>query len=163
METARVHEARRRRAVGTQVRHRIRGRRQYELAPAPAVILLAEDDPTQRQLMAIALWQAGFEVIEAADGAELGRWIRRVFERRVDPRAIDLIISDHYMPAATGLDVLARLRRASWSTPFILITGFDDSVTCEEARRLGAASVIDKPLDLVELCAAALQFASPTT
>lgn len=113
--------------------------------------------------MTMALRQAGFEVIEAADGAELARWIRRVFERRVDPRAIDLIISDHYMPAATGLDLLARLRRASWSTPFILITGFEDRVTCEEARRLGAASVIDKPLDLVELCAAALHFASPMT
>ncbi len=67
------------------------------------------------------------------------------------------------MPAATGLDLLARLRRASWSTPFILITAFEDSVICEEAHRLGAASVIDKPLDLVELCAVALEFASPMT
>ncbi len=130
------------------------------VAPA-SVVLIAEADPATRRLMAMALRRDGFSVIEAADGAELETWIRRVFERRVEPCAIDLIISDQYMPVATGLDLLARLRRASWSTPFILITSVDDRAIREEADRLGAASVIHKPFDLKDLRAAAFGVASP--
>ncbi|HEY6176455.1 MAG TPA: response regulator [Kofleriaceae bacterium] len=152
---------------GRSIAHATRSCRPERMPREPAhmlpasVILVAEDDPAMRHLMTDALSHAGFEVIEAADGAELESWIDRVFERCVEPRAIDLIISDQCMPIVSGLDLLARLRRASWSTPFILITGFEDKVTREEAHRLGAASVLDKPFNLIELCAAALHFAPP--
>lgn len=59
------------------------------------------------------------------------------------------------MPWASGLTVLAALRRYDWATPAILITAFGDDETHSEARRLGAAAVFDKPFDMRDLRRAA--------
>ncbi|MGE5181559.1 MAG: response regulator [Acidobacteriota bacterium] len=123
------------------------------------VILVAEDDPAMRRLIVVTLRRDGFDVIESKDGAELDTMIRRVFEQRVDPRAIDAIVADQRMPRVSGLDVLARLRRADWSTPFILITGLAEPGFLAEARRLGAAAVLEKPFDLAALRSAAHRYA----
>ncbi len=128
-------------------------------APRAPVILVAEDDPAMRWLIVLTLRRDGFDVIEIRDGAELDTLIRRVFEQRVDPRAIDAIVADQCMPSFSGLDVLARLRRADWCTPFILITGFADPGLVAEARRLGAAAVLEKPFDLAALCGVAQRYA----
>jgi DNA-binding response OmpR family regulator len=125
------------------------------------VVLVAEDDPSMRRLLTIALARDGFSVLDASNGSELDKWISRLIQRNNDHRCVDLIIADQRMPAATGLEVLAHLRHADWSTPFILITAFGDTATHAEAERLGASCVLDKPFDLNELVAAALQFAMP--
>ena len=129
--------------------------------PRSPVVLLAEDDLLMRRLLAVALRRDGFRVVDASDGAELEAWIRKLVVATTDDRCVDLIIADHRMPTSTGLEVLARLRHVDWSTPFILITAFGDQATHTEAKRLGAACVIDKPCDLDVLRAAALQFAIP--
>jgi CheY-like chemotaxis protein len=129
-------------------------------ARAP-VVLVAEDDPLMRRVLTLALVRDGFRVLDASDGAELETWIRRLIVRDQDHRCVDLIIADQRMPTTTGLEVLARLRHIDWSTPFILITGFGDPTTHDEAKRLGAACVLDKPFDLQTLRAAALEFALP--
>ena len=63
----------------------------------------------------------------------------------------DVIVSDERMPGVLGSEVLAGLREAQWPTPFILITGFGDEKTHQEAFRLGASAVFDKPFDLDDL------------
>jgi CheY-like chemotaxis protein len=73
-------------------------------------------------------------------------------ETRAPP--IDLIISDVNMPGATGIEALARLRRAELTTPVILMTAFGDKRTHDEAGRLGAELVLDKPFALEDLLAA---------
>jgi CheY-like chemotaxis protein len=65
------------------------------------------------------------------------------------------------MPTATGLEVLAHLRRTDWATPFILIAGCDDPTVRSEAVRLGASCVLAKPLDLGALRTAARRLAMP--
>jgi FixJ family two-component response regulator len=55
------------------------------------------------------------------------------------------------MPGLSGLQALASLRSAEWSTPFILITAFRDPDTCELAASYGAACVLAKPFELAEL------------
>lgn len=129
-------------------------------ARAP-VVLVAEDDALMRRLLAVALACDGFQVLDASDGAELEAWIHRLIVGEHDHRCVDLIIADQRMPTATGLEILSRLRHVDWSTPFILITAFGDSDTHAEAERLGASCVLDKPFDIDELRAAALQFATP--
>lgn len=114
-----------------------------------------------RRVLTLALVRDGFRVLDASDGAQLEGWIRRLIVRDHDHRCVDLIIADQRMPSITGLEVLARLRHIDWSTPFILITGFGDKATHDEADRLGAACVLDKPFDLEVLRAAALQYALP--
>ena len=119
-------------------------------AAASQRILLAEDDTELRALIAVELRQDGYEVIEAADGAELLDWIESsIRANRRDYFAA--IVSDIRMPGLSGLDVLAALHCAYWVTPVILITAFGDPETHAEARELGAVAVFDKPFDLAEL------------
>ncbi len=115
----------------------------------PARVLLAEDDPAMRSMIAFALRRDGYEVCEVKDGNQL---LKRLADRMLRPTwDVDLVISDIRMPGKTGLDVLAGLRKADWSMPVILITAFGDEAVHDEAKRLGAATVINKPFDLDEL------------
>jgi DNA-binding response OmpR family regulator len=119
----------------------------------PRRVLLAEDDPSMRRLLAGTLRRDGFQVIEVENGAEL---LALVGSLLLDPAAagsVDLVISDIRMPGASGLEVLARLRAGDRVTPVFLITAFGDPATHAEAQRLGART-FDKPFDLRELRAA---------
>lgn len=120
-------------------------------------VLLAEDDDEMRSMLATLLRRAGFEVLEAGDGYELTSKLDAIAGSELtgsSERRLDLIISDINMPGATGMEVLARLRRAHRVTPMILMTAFGDTRTHEEADRLGAEVVLDKPFALSDLLAA---------
>lgn len=121
-------------------------------------VLLAEDDDEMRAMLASVLRQKGCEVLEAGNGSELTKALEEValgiiLEGDEAPQ-LDLIISDINMPGTTGMEVLARMRRAQWHTPVILMTAFGDDRTHEEAERLGVEAVLDKPFPLSDLLAA---------
>ena len=130
-------------------------------ASSSPLVLLADDNPVLRRLIALALAGDGFRVLDAGDGGELEQWIRRMIVGGGAPRCVDLIIADQCMPVVTGLEVLTRLRSVDQVTPFILITGLDDPATRAEALRLGASCVFAKPFDLRELRATAHRLAMP--
>lgn len=115
----------------------------------PCRVLLAEDDDAFRQLVSIALQLDGFEVVEARDGHELRDRLAAASSTQDEPYA--LIISDVRMPMATGLDVLETFRQTDGTTPVILMTAFGDDAVHDEAERLGAEAVFDKPFDLADL------------
>jgi DNA-binding NtrC family response regulator len=102
-----------------------------------------------REMIAQVLRRDGYDVIEARDGFQLLQYLATHTPAAED--AVDLVISDIRMPGKTGLDVLAGLRFADPATPVVLITGFGDLRTHLEAKRLGAAAVLDKPFDLQQL------------
>ena len=109
-------------------------------------VLVAEDDPDMRRLVATLLRMAGHKVIEATDGTDiLDRMESTVWSEH--PELIDVIVSDVEMPGLSGLDVLAALRCSKRTTPVVLITAFGDDNVRAEARELGAVAVLDKPLD----------------
>ena len=127
----------------------------------PVRVLVAEDQLEMRALMCEVLRREGYEVVEAASGTELIERLVAGLIAEEDARAPDLIVTDVRMPGCTGLEVLARLRRNDWSTPVILITAFGDLATHEEAQRLGASYVLDKPFELDALVLAAFALAHP--
>ncbi len=116
-------------------------------------VLLAEDQPEMRALLRRALQRRGYEVVDAADGPGL---IDAIVRGLLAPetQVPDLIVTDVRMPGFSGLEVLARLRREGWSTPVILITAFGDAQLHEDAARLGAARVLNKPFAMEDLVAA---------
>ena len=121
-------------------------------------VLVAEDDPDMRRLIAAVLRAAGHKVVEARHGMDiLDRLEGTIWSERAD--LFDVIVSDVSMPGLSGLDVLAALRCARWTTPVVLITAFGDAETRAEALSLGAAAFLDKPLDPDELRAAVLEAA----
>ncbi len=121
-------------------------------APEKAMkVLLAEDDQGMRKLMALVLQRSGFDVIEAIDGNELQEKIKHLLPGGGSDGGVDIIVTDIYMPGPNALETLAMLRKAGVDTPVVMITAFGDYETHEEANRLGATAVFDKPFDMQEL------------
>ncbi len=108
-----------------------------ETAPAtarcarPCRVLLVDDEPVVREVLAGQLADEGFEVAEAADGAAALALIER-------GGPFDLLVTDLAMP---GQDGVALIREAQWrrpGLPAILLTGY-----AGEAAALAVGSALD--------------------
>jgi DNA-binding response OmpR family regulator len=116
----------------------------------PTRVLLAEDNPEFRAMLAEALREEGLEVAEAEDGHALLDMLAEALSSSGDLCGVDLVVSDIRMPGYSALDVLTGARRALSHTPVILMTAFGDPATHDTARHLGAAVVLDKPFSVDE-------------
>jgi DNA-binding NtrC family response regulator len=123
-------------------------------APAPApsrsrpALWLAEDDDALRALWVECFNDDGFDVEEAENGLLMLMWVGELRAGRRPRPAV--VVSDLRMPGASGLDCLALLRLACPlhpALPFVALTAFGDAATHDEAMRLGAFAVLDKPVD----------------
>jgi len=101
-------------------------------------ILVVDDDPGFRQLLAAILEREGYPVELAS----------RVSEARAAAarRRYGLVISDLKLPDGDGLDVQKFLLERSPGTPFVLITAFGTVATAVEALKRGALDYLEKPL-----------------
>lgn len=118
-------------------------------APAapPPLVLVADDDPQLRHLVAGILTQQGMRVAEAEDG------IAALDEaRRLRP---DLMLLDMDMPRLDGLGVLDTLRQRllGRSVPVIVVTAHDDPAIESRCIELGAEDYITKPIQPASLVA----------
>ena len=106
-------------------------------------ILIADDDPVYRDVAREALEKAGHAVTLVSDGAEA---IAALAKTAFDAGIIDLT-----MPKADGIAVIesARAEGPNVNTPFVVITGQDDTGAVERAYRAGAKSFLTKPLNWV--------------
>jgi CheY-like chemotaxis protein len=116
----------------------------------PPRILLADDDVVLRSLVAAALREDGYEVVESEDGGRLLVQIAGAYAGLGREIICDMIVSDIRMPVCSGIQILEGLRKAHWTTPVILITGFGNEATRRHAESLRAI-VLDKPFDLDDL------------
>jgi len=113
-------------------------------------ILVAEDDPEMRRLLAWNLRKEGFDILECSDGWELLDHLGNPVLSG-EPDDFDLIVSDIRMPGVTGLEILEGIHEAEWFVPMILITAFGSDQVHQHADEMGAAGIFDKPFDVEEL------------
>ena len=108
-------------------------------------ILVADDDPELRQILALILARDGYDVIEAENGEQ-------ALERAWDSSPT-LILLDVMMPGVDGFDACRRLKndRRTDGVPVIFISALNDLHSHEEALRLGAEGYLDKPIDPKDL------------
>lgn len=115
-------------------------------------ILLVEDDDELRRLIAAALRQRGYDVVEVADGntglAYLNPWLAG--HAAAPPP--DAVVSDIRVPGWSGLEILAAVREAGLTLPVVLVTAFGSHTTHAAAQRLGASAMLDKPFQIDGLC-----------
>lgn len=109
-----------------------------------STILVVDDDPEIRDVVGISLGQAGFEVVEARDGAEA----LSVYGKR----AADLIVLDIGLPEMDGRDVCRELRRKS-DVPILFLTAEADEIDRVVGLELGADDYVTKPFSPRELTA----------
>jgi CheY-like chemotaxis protein len=106
-------------------------------------LLIAEDEPTERDIMTRALQTLDYEVLSAENG-------RRALELYHEHGA-DLVLTDIHMPEMSGLELLKALREQGSDIPVILITGFDTTEAQAMADKYRAAALLMKPFRLLQL------------
>ena len=102
-------------------------------------LLVADDDEGARDLLAVTLGRAGFEVIEATDG------ISAVESFRSDPGAIRLVLLDRTMPGGTGEDAFDEIRRIRPDVPILLVSGYSQENIAERFTNAELDGFIQKP------------------
>jgi two-component system, NtrC family, response regulator PilR len=103
-------------------------------------ILVVDDEPSMRQMLAIVLKREGYDV----SLAENGRSAVAALERG----PYDLLISDIKMPDMSGVEVLRAAKQVDPDILGIMITAFASTETAVEAMRLGACDYLTKPFDI---------------
>ena len=115
-------------------------------AAAPAgVILVVDDNPSNRELLSRRLTREGHEVLTAADGREGLEKLRG--------RAFDLVLLDVLMPERSGAEVLQELKADPdlRHIPVLMISALDEMDTVIRCIELGAEDYLAKPFDTVLL------------
>jgi DNA-binding NtrC family response regulator len=107
-----------------------------------ARVLVVDDESLVRWSLAETLSAGGYEVTEAKDGASAIRAF-------ASPRGgTDVVLLDLRLPDVDDLRILAAMRQLSPKVPVIVMTAFGTPELLNEALRLGAFAVIDKPFDM---------------
>lgn len=117
-----------------------------------AHLLLAEDDADFRTLLQRSFVKHGFEVTTACDGFELYRILAHSLNGQSPGVTYAVVVADLHMPRWSGLGVLALVGCDSHTPPMVIITAFGSDDLREQAKQLGAAAVLERPLDLDDLC-----------
>lgn len=116
------------------------------MANAPeASLLVVDDEPNIRDLLATSLRFAGFDVTSASGGNEA---LHRVAERRPD-----LIVLDVMMPDMDGFTTMRRIRAAHGAIPVVFLTARDDTRDKVQGLTAGGDDYITKPFSLEEVVA----------
>ncbi len=119
-----------------------------------ARVLIADYIPDTREILMIGLQRAGFEVIQAENGA--------VALRMVETEKPDILLLDLRLPEVDGLAVLKQLRARGAHPPIIIMTASNHPVELERARAAGADAYILKPFRLAEVVSVVRQYVAQT-
>lgn len=106
-------------------------------------ILIVDDELPIRQFLRKLLEQAGYAVIDAANGEEAIRAASDGF--------IDLLITDLIMPEIEGIELIHYFRKSLNDVKVIAISGVGSGQYLNMARVLGADAVLPKPFAPEEL------------
>lgn len=104
-------------------------------------ILVVDDSRSIRQMMALTLQDAGFEVIEASDGADA--------LKQLNGRRVSLIISDLHMPNIDGIEMTRKVRKmpSYRFVPIIMMTTESGNNKKSEALQAGVKCWMTKPFN----------------
>ena len=112
----------------------------YAATPGAPRLLVVDDDDVMRQLATCTLQQAGFDVVEAAEGAQALALLT--------DGGFDLVLLDLVMPGMDGYQVCREIRRTPHGAalPVLVLTGLNDTASIDAAYDAGASDFIAKPI-----------------
>jgi len=105
-------------------------------------IVLADDDADLLRALSRTLERAGHEVSKLPDGERACEHIARL-----DPRDVDVVVTDITMPGADGLQVMRAAHQLDPDLPVLFMTGMPTVETAVQALECGAYRYLLKPVD----------------
>jgi CheY-like chemotaxis protein len=113
-------------------------------AAAGLVVLVVDDDPTLRSLLAELLRELGHRVVTAGDGAEAVREVQR--------SQPDLVLMDCEMPVLDGLAAAREIRRLPGkAVPIVMVSSRTGAEVRAAAAAAGIVRFVAKPVSLATL------------
>ena len=108
-------------------------------------VLTVDDSRTMRDMLRLALSEAGYRVVQAVDGVH-GLEV-------LEGEAPDVIVTDINMPRMDGFGFIEGVRRNDRhrATPILVLTTESDAEKKSRARKAGATGWIVKPFDTAKL------------
>ena len=110
-------------------------------------ILIAEDDERLRHSLASILQEVGYSVVEASNGKEVLKDLKKSPD-------FCLLLTDIVMPEMDGLELITHLRRYHPKLPVVAISGVFEGEFLNAAKLLGAKETLQKPFTRAALLAA---------
>ncbi len=113
----------------------------------PKTIITVDDAATMRKMISFTLKTAGYEMIEAEDGAAALKLLQT--------RTVDLVITDVNMPNMDGIELTRQVRSVAHlsKVPILLLTTESDPEMKSRGRSAGATGWIVKPFKQEQLLA----------
>lgn len=111
--------------------------------PSTAVILVAEDNDVNREMMVRVLQTRRYRVLEARSGQEAIEALRK--------QDIDLVFMDLNMTPIGGFDVIRFMQAQNLAVPVVIVTGDTSGDILMQAQNLGVERVMTKPVDPARL------------
>ncbi|WP_186457492.1 response regulator [Nitrospirillum amazonense] len=110
-------------------------------------VLSVDDSSSVRQMVKLTLSGAGYDVVQASDGAE--------GLAKAKDTVVDLVVTDLNMPVMNGLDLIRALRQlpAYRGVPILFLTTESDADMKQAAKAAGATGWITKPFQQEQLVA----------
>lgn len=108
-------------------------------------ILLVEDEPMVRSLLAKYLRKSGAEVTEAATKAVA----LETYQVQSDP--FDVVVTDVHLPDGSGLDLALDIRHLRETQPIVFVTGDVSESVARAAKEYEGAGYLLKPFDFKDL------------
>ncbi len=117
------------------------------MSAARPTVLVVEDEPAQREVLAYNLEAEGFDVSKAATGDEALLLVKE--------DAPDIIVLDWMLPGVSGIEVCRRVKSATASRaiPIIMLSARSEEVDRVRGLETGADDYVIKPYSVIELMA----------
>ena len=112
-------------------------------------VLVVDDEKNIRDLLRMTLTKAGYEVLEAEDGATAVELLRQ----DDNPLMVDVITCDIRMPKMNGVEAIAFFRKEFPSVPVVVITGFPETELAVSLMKQGVSDYVPKPVESQKLLA----------
>lgn len=106
-------------------------------------ILVVDDEPNQRDIIAMILADDGYGVLTAGSGEDALLQYRQ--------EKVDLVISDYKMPGMDGIELVRKLRSIDAGAAVIIMTAHGSIDHAVDAMKQGATDYLPKPFEEIEL------------
>jgi signal transduction histidine kinase len=110
-------------------------------SPSPEkkpLVLVVDDERSQRLLVCYALEREGYQVLEASSG--------EVCLQLAAQHPVDMVLLDAVMPDVDGFECCRRLHAQNSDLPILIVTALEDESCVDEAFAAGASDYISKPI-----------------